>query len=294
ADLAGSALQATGHGRHLTRKLAAALEAAAGALAEHARRGRFRPVATEVPFGPEGRLPGIAIDLVGGRRVEVRGRIDRLDAVDTADGVFLLVIDYKRSSQDLSPDDVELGLALQLALYLAVATREGAGLIGLQADAAGRIRPGGMLYFPVQPGWTTLREAPDPAAAERELLRAHRTRGLLNAEAARRGLFETVPGHSPIVPLRLAKDGSPVAAQSRLAEPDRLDELLGRALAAAEGLGEAILAGQVALAPYRMKDRAACQRCEYRPVCRFEPALGDAYRDLPAAAGGEEDSGGES
>ena len=47
-------------------------------------------------------------------------------------------------------------------------------------------------------------------------------------------------------------------------------------------LGEAadrIVAGTVAVQPYRLGRLTPCGRCEYRSVCRFEPGV-NAYRTL--------------
>lgn len=280
-DREGTALLSTGQSRHLVRKLERALESAAGALAEHARRGRFRPVGVEVAFGPEGPLPGITLEVAGGRRLSLRGQIDRVDAALGDDAVhFLLVIDYKRGSRDLSLEAVAHGLDLQMPLYLAVATRHGAILVGLQPDATGIPEPAGMLYFPVQPAFVTLDAPPTPEEIDARTQKAHKTRGLLHHGAAEAGFFDTPDGYSPIVPLRMRKDGSLVESQSRVAPADRLKDLLSHALERAAALGEAILDGRIDIAPFRLRDRSACERCSFRPVCRFDPQAGEVWRDL--------------
>ena len=46
-------------------------------------------------------------------------------------------------------------------------------------------------------------------------------------------------------------------------------------------LGEAIFAGEVAVSPVRLSaSDNACQRCDYRPICRFDPWT-QPYRSLP-------------
>ena len=278
----GTALLSTGQSRHLVRKLERALGAATGALAEHARRGRFRPTGLEVPFGPDQTLPPIDLQVSAGRRLAVRGRIDRIDAAQEPGGggvQFLLVMDYKRASKELSLENVAHGLDLQMPLYLVVATRHGAALVGLQPDS-GTVVPAGMLYFPVQPGFTCFDSRPRADEVEAETLKAHKTRGLLHLEAAEAKLFDSTTGYSSIVPIRLRKDGSVVETQSHVATPQRLEALLDHALARASALGEAILDGQIDIAPFRLRDRSACTHCDYRPVCRFDPQAGERWRDL--------------
>ena len=46
-------------------------------------------------------------------------------------------------------------------------------------------------------------------------------------------------------------------------------------------LGEAIFAGEVAVSPVRLSaSDNACLRCDYRPICRFDPWT-QPYRTLP-------------
>ena len=38
-------------------------------------------------------------------------------------------------------------------------------------------------------------------------------------------------------------------------------------------LADGILSGKVDIAPYRLNDASPCSRCDYRSVCRFDPAI---------------------
>lgn len=70
----------------------------------------------------------VAIDLAGGERLLLRGRIDRVDVAP--DGLFL-VTDYKTGSTHPGPREIQQGTALQIPLYLcavkALTGLEGAG-----------------------------------------------------------------------------------------------------------------------------------------------------------------------
>lgn len=76
------------------------------------------PVQVELPFGLDG-APPLVLDLGGGRRLNLRGRADRVD--ETASGRHL-VLDYKTGKADSYKklavgDPVREGLTLQLGLY---------------------------------------------------------------------------------------------------------------------------------------------------------------------------------
>ena len=61
--------------RYLTGKLKKTVQRAALVLAEHSRRGRFRPVGLELAFGPGGDLPAATFILRDGSEMTLAGRI---------------------------------------------------------------------------------------------------------------------------------------------------------------------------------------------------------------------------
>jgi ATP-dependent helicase/nuclease subunit B len=38
-------------------------------------------------------------------------------------------------------------------------------------------------------------------------------------------------------------------------------------------LADGILSGKIDVTPYRLNDTSPCPRCEYKSVCRFDPAI---------------------
>lgn len=84
------------------------------------REARATPMAVEQAFGHHGE-DGVSVLLAGGRRVEFRGTVDRIDRT-AGDG--LSVLDYKTGRRpDADEDPVAGGTRLQLSLY-ALAARE--------------------------------------------------------------------------------------------------------------------------------------------------------------------------
>jgi PD-(D/E)XK nuclease superfamily protein len=109
------------------------------AAAEAARvegRAPLRPVGQEVAFGEKGGRPALVLR-AGGRRIEVRGRIDRLDADDAGNAV---AVDYKLSFRGRKYGEREHAEALeggdpQVPLYL-LALRDAAGLVPAGVEIA--------------------------------------------------------------------------------------------------------------------------------------------------------------
>jgi ATP-dependent helicase/nuclease subunit B len=93
---------------------------------DFARHNHLRPVALELGFGaifqphsqPDSNaatLPAYFLTLADGASVELRGKIDRVDA--DANGAAM-VIDYKLTGKTFQAVDLEAGLTLQLMTYL--------------------------------------------------------------------------------------------------------------------------------------------------------------------------------
>jgi len=66
--------------------------------------------------------------------------------------------------------------------------------------------------------------------------------------------------------------------------------LLAQVEASLRQLGEAIFAGDVRVAPVRLSaSEKACDRCDYRAICRFDPWI-QPYRTLAKPAVQEEEA----
>ncbi len=86
-------------------------------------QNEFDPVAAELDFGSAA-SPQTAweIDLAGGRKLALRGRIDRVDLCrdENTGDALAIVLDYKSSVKKLDTLLVEHGVQLQLLAYLNV------------------------------------------------------------------------------------------------------------------------------------------------------------------------------
>ncbi|HHV62363.1 MAG TPA: helicase-exonuclease AddAB subunit AddB [Firmicutes bacterium] len=273
---------------NLVRIIKRTLTRAVTALGEHARRGRFAPVAVEVRFGSGERLPGLRFDLGDGRFLELRGQIDRVDAAVIADAagadagsVYIRVIDYKSSKRGLALSDIYHGLSLQLPAYLAVAIEHARMLVG---DSATLARPAGMLYFGVRDPLLRLKRK-DIATTEerrRRLLKALRMDGLVLSETGVIRMMDR-EGSGDLIPASFRKDGN-LDKRSKVATMEQFDILMHFLRSEITRLGRRIVEGDISLAPYRDGTRRPCTYCAYMPLCGFDILIGgNKYRDLMTA-----------
>ncbi|MBO8140598.1 MAG: helicase-exonuclease AddAB subunit AddB [Firmicutes bacterium] len=248
------------------------------ALTEHARRGRFRPVAVEVAFGKHGAPVGPWVITARGGPVRVVGQIDRIDAARGDDGrVWIRVVDYKSSARDLNMAEVAYGLSLQLPVYMAVALEHGTAWTGGQEAV-----PAGMLYFPAREPMVRDDSEAGEADIDALLRREMRMRGMVVDEPdALRLMDATIDRGSDLVAAGLTKDGR-VTRTTNALPVDGFATLARFAARRAAELAETIRAGDVSVRPYRLSRRRPCSHCPYHSVCQFDPLLpGNGYRDLP-------------
>ncbi len=118
--------------RRLTELLCKEAEGLCGSILAQLRAGSFRPAATETEFGEGKKLAALAL-VTGGKKVSLRGKIDRIDIFKD----LARVIDYKTGNTEVKPGYVRAGLKIQLLLYLAVLVKAG-------------YRPAGAFYFPTR------------------------------------------------------------------------------------------------------------------------------------------------
>ena len=251
----------------------------------------FDPVAVELGFGLKpSTLPEWELKLASEKKLQLRGRIDRVDlGRDPATGETLaVVVDYKSSPKKLDPLKVANGLQLQLLSYLRVlASLEAGGQA--EAPLPVPLRPAGVFYV-------NLHGSAETAATRGEVL--------AEAEAARRAAYQhvgcfdlarlkhfdrqTAGGPSGQFRYKVKQDGQPAKRGNDALLTADFNALLVQVEASLRRLGTEIFAGDIRVAPVRLGAKeCACDRCDYRAICRFDPWT-EPYRKLAGAAAEEE------
>lgn len=262
--------------QYIARKLKEIVGQAALMLGEHARRAQFHPVGTEVGFGPDGTLPALRIPLEGGGEMEIIGRIDRVDAAETEQGLLLRVLDYKSSSTQLRLEEVAYGLSLQMLTYLDVLVTHASAWLGQPAS------PAGVLYFHVHNPLLALTNGISPSEVNGRLLKRFKMRGLVTADAETVRLMddELETGYSELLPVALKRDGS-FYSSSSVVTNEQWDVLRNSVRNTIGRIGSSVQAGEVSIEPYRIGAKSPCQHCDYKAVCQFDSQFdGNEYRKL--------------
>jgi ATP-dependent helicase/nuclease subunit B len=265
--LRGEIMLSTARNRYLLQRIEQTLAEVTAGQAAAARRGAFAPAFAELTFGPHGdaKLPGLEIETPHRRTVVLQGKIDRVDVL--ADEAAVAVIDYKLSGNALSLERVYHGLSLQLLTYLLVLRENGQRLGGK------RLTPAAAFYVRLLRQLDDVKH-PDDCPEE----------ALLDLRVKPRGIFEgrylphldanCTKGQSEVVNAYLKTDGTPGnKARTDVADPAEFAALIDHVRRRIGELADLILDGSIDLHPYQIRGQSPCPNCEFRPVCRFDPAI---------------------
>ncbi len=265
----GGPLREDPMGRHLGESYVRAVRRAAWLFTRHLQNSRFTTWGAEVSFGTEGGLPPVVLTLQDGRRIALRGTIDRIDRYEGDKGLYLRIIDYKSSQKSLDPVRMWYGLQLQLLLYLKAATQ-------LRPDAL----PAGAFYFTVKD--PMVKSAEDlKSAAEKLIAQSLHLKGIVLAETE---VVEAMDAQEKQYSIdKVFNNDGTVAKSANALELEEMQALLTHAETTAALLADRIRQGHISAAPAQIDQWSACDYCEYSAVCGLDPKLpGCEKRKLPA------------
>lgn len=261
---------------YIKRKLEQIITKASQVLSEHAKVSGFSPIGLELSFGRNGKLPPLTFSLKNGKRMELAGRIDRVDqAKGENDSTYLRVVDYKSSEKDVNLNEVYYGLALQMLTYLDIVITHSDELIEMKAS------PAGVLYFHVHNPLISSAKLLTVDEIEKEIMKKFKMNGLMVGDQEVLKLMDQSleSGDSQIISAGIKKDGN-LTKKSKVASLNEFDDLRNYVRKLYQTTGEAIVDGQVDIAPFKLKEKTPCAFCSYKSVCQFDESMENQYRVL--------------
>ena len=196
--------------------------------------------------------------------VEIQGKIDRLDELNTDEGKYLRIIDYKSSEKSIDLNEFMAGSQIQLITYLDSKVEE-------IKDAI----PSGMLYFKmIDP---IIKESKNKSYEEikEELKKRFKMNGMILADIniIKKMDKSLEKGSSNMLPVYLDKDGNISKARSNVVTKEEFSNLQKKAKKIITEIANEILSGNIEIKPMysKKKKEDTCMYCEYKSICRFNP-----------------------
>jgi ATP-dependent helicase/nuclease subunit B len=276
-EIGGELMLGAGRNEYLLGRVERSIERIIGAHRIAADRGELASRFAAMAYGsPPAILPPVELDTPRRRKVLLHGRVDRVDVLEK-DAAFA-VLDYRLSGDKLDLWRVREGLSLQLLVNL-LAVKTHAGTL-----SSGAMVPAGALYVRLLDELSPVdhpSEAPSPQAPEFYLKEPRR--GVFDERFFRKFDAEVQAGESsPVVKARVNKDGS--LGNKRNGDHvagDEMAPLLDLVRGVVGELADRIIDGEITVRPYRIGTNTPCAWCEYRSVCRYDPAINSCRRLEP-------------
>lgn len=278
----GSILSSSARYNYLKDRLKRIILRAVWLIALHIKRGGFEPVDHEVSFDEKGKYPPISIELPSGEKINLIGRIDRVDILENDESMYVRIVDYKSGKKDFKLSDIYNGLELQLLIYL------DAILEYISKNSTKKVIPGGILYFKIDDPIIKAEAELSEEEVEREIMKNLRMKGLLLSDIkVVKEMDREISGSSIIIPVMVKDDGT-FGSKSSIASEEDFKALRRHIKDIVIGLCEDMLKGSISIKPYKNKSETSCEYCSYKSVCRFDISIKEnSYRIINSKSSDE-------
>lgn len=220
---------------------------------------------TEIEFADKGKYKPIILQLESGQKIEITGKIDRIDTAKKEDGKYLRIIDYKSSAKNIDLNEVYAGLQIQLLTYT--------DAICKQED----IMPAGIFYFSLLEQMVKADKKISEDEIEEIIRKNFRMKGLIIADVKIIKMNDNSlkTGSSKLVPAAITASGSVNEKWTNGVKQEEFKILQEYIYKTIKDISKEILKGKIDLKPYYKKGKTPCEYCNYKAICGFNPRTED-------------------
>lgn len=239
-------------------------------LRDDAAQSEFKVDALELPIGlGDNSVAPLEIETQSGRKIQVTGKVDRVDTYTRDGKTYLRIIDYKSSNKGMDLRELEHGVNMQLMIYMNTLCKNA-------TEQYPQPTPAAMLYL----------AADQPPTASGKTPR--RVKGLLLDEAEVLQAMER-DGRGGYIPVLMKKDGTPSGQNKQIASRKQFKRIAEQVEELLAGMAEGVYRGGFPARPLVVGNRRPCAFCDYRSVCRHEDGRNEEQVGTGDEEGGEAD-----
>lgn len=222
--------------------------------------GKFRVSKHEYSFNRE-------LELNDGKLL-LNGKVDRIDLCERDGRIYVKIVDYKSGGHELDLTDVYYGLNEQLIVYM----KEALKLI--ERDNPGKeVVPSAMFYYLIDNPMVSESQLKEGETPESNILNKLRPSGIMESSPENldnlSGQFE---GSSPVIPVRLKKDGSLYDDSAKnTATAEEIRHMTEYTESLIKRMASEIQSGNIEASPFVSEDgKDSCEYCRFHGICRFD------------------------
>lgn len=253
--------------RLLTRRLKKVVYQSIIYIVYSLQNSDFNILGHELEFSNTGKYNTIKLE-VDGKKVEITGKIDRVDTAKLSDKQYVRIIDYKSSSKDLDLNQIYAGLQIQLITYL--------DAICEQTD----FEASGVLYMGLIDNVVKNAKNLSEEEIANKIRNNFKMKGLILADISVVKLMDNKlqTGASDIIPVYISKDGTLSEKKSSIISKTNFDELQKDVKQIIREISKEILQGKIDIKPYNYRKKTGCDYCKYKTICMFNTNIkGNEY-----------------
>lgn len=271
-------IYATAENAHMAERMMEIFKQTTWALTKQVQAGEFTPTGFELSFSQLDEVDSLRLNLGIDEKMQLLGRIDRLDTCVSDGKVYVKIIDYKSGNTKFDLIRIYRGLSLQLVVYMNTAMEYSRHL-----HPAKEILPGGILYYHIDdPMIEEAKTELTEAQLRENLLLSLRPDGLVNSEEdIYRAMDKDFEKKSLVIPVELKKTGELSERGSHVASTEEfsiIEEYVKREVVRQ---GQRIFEGQIQINPYKDRQECSCNYCPYSSVCGMDGKIpGYSFRHL--------------
>lgn len=261
---------ATAENAHMAKRMNNIFKQTIWALTMQVRKGRFVPNDFEVAFLGTDKIDALQFELEHNNRIQLKGRIDRLDTCIDDNRLYVKVIDYKSGNTKFDLLKLYRGQQLQLVVYMNAAME-----LQKKEHKTKEIVPGALFYYHIDDPVIEISEDTSEAEIQEAILKELRPNGLVNSEEnIYRALDDEFERSSNVIPVEIKKDGSLHPTHSSVASAEEFEVISEYVNKQIVRMGNDIYNGKVDIAPFEDGQSSSCDYCPYKAICGFDVKIG--------------------
>lgn len=239
------------------------------AIKEHLADSFFEPIGHELSFGEKSTYPPIMLKLPSGKRIKIRGQIDRADKYNRRGTDYIRVIDYKTGDTSVNFSDIFYGLQLQLFVYLNAL---------LENYKTNDVIPAGVFYLNLHNPIIKTNPTLPIEDIEDYRIKELKMKGIFCNEeeipqAMDKGIYDQEYTSSKYIQAKFKTDGTLSKVTPGLTAED-IVALYTYTKEKTIEIAEQMILGDISINPIKKNNYQHCDYCKYHSICLFDETIG--------------------